>query len=252
MAICSSCGFAIAEDAKFCEHCGQPQNDQGFAASEGKDPSTGPLFEVRIGAYFKTGWRLFLEYPAGFIGFSIIMILAMGMLYGVQSKLPFIGLFLTAALSPLHVGIFIVSAKLLQRRTCIFADFFAGFHYFQPLLIFGLIYGVLSAIGHQLFQSFLLLHLVYSLAIMMVMVLLFFTPLLVIDRRLGLWEALDLSRRTVQRRWGQFLGFIILGALLVVAGAIALGVGLLVTLPWFSCAITAAYADLFGLQSQEY
>ena len=41
-------------------------------------------------------------------------------------------------------------------------------------------------------------------------------------------------------------------ALLNLAGAVALGVGLLVTIPLSFCAVTAAYADIFGFQSKEY
>jgi len=40
--------------------------------------------------------------------------------------------------------------------------------------------------------------------------------------------------------------------LLNLAGAIALGVGLLVTIPLSFCAVTAAYAEIFGLQTKEY
>jgi hypothetical protein len=43
--------------------------------------------------------------------------------------------------------------------------------------------------------------------------------------------------------------FLLLLMLINLAGALLLGLGLLVSVPLTACAITAAYADLFGLQS---
>lgn len=248
---CTSCGRELPEGADFCEHCGQRPSGESMGAYEVKDPSTGPLFEVPIREYIRTGWQTFWQYPAAFIGFSLIIMLALAVLITVQRKIPLIGSLLAAAMTPLYAGIYIVSAKLLQRQTCTFSDFFSGFHYFQPLVIFGLIFGILGWIG-QLFLHYLLLFFLVSLVSLALRLLLIFTPFLIIDRRLGLWEAMELSLRTVTRRWPQFLGFIFLGGLLAVAGVIALGIGVLVTFPLFLCALTAAYADLFGLQSKEY
>ena len=43
--------------------------------------------------------------------------------------------------------------------------------------------------------------------------------------------------------------FVLLLMLINLAGAVALGVGLLVSVPLTACTVTVAYADLFGLQS---
>jgi hypothetical protein len=248
---CTSCGRELTEGTTFCEHCAQEVSAAGTEVYPLKDPASGPLFEVPIREYLRTGWQTFRRYPAAFIGFSLIIILAMAVLVTVQRKLPLIGSLLAAAMTPLYAGIYIVSAKLLQRQTCTFSDFFSGFHYFQPLVIFGLIFGILGWIGH-LFLHHLWLLLLLALVSLALRLLLIFTPFLIIDRRLGLREAMELSLRTVPRRWPQFLGLAFLGGLLMVGGVIALGIGVLVTFPWFLCALTAAYADLFGLQSKEY
>jgi hypothetical protein len=251
MPSCTACGAEVGPEANFCEHCGKeikPGEPQGNGV---KDPSTGPLFEVNIGQYFRTGWDTFLQYPLGFAGFSLIIIILFGIFLILQKKVPIIGFLFQASISPLQVGIYIVSAKLLQRQSCPFSDFFSGFHYFKPLIIFGLIYGVLGAMG-DLLQHYLLLSIMFHLISLVYGLVFLFTPLLVVDRRLSLWEAMELSLKTVGRRVWKLLGFVFLGGLLVVAGFIALGVGVLVTLPLFSAAITAAYADIFGLQSKDY
>jgi hypothetical protein len=280
MATCAACGNEGGEGVTFCGHCGQAMDPEGFTAYAMKDPSTGPLFEVRIGDYIKTGWHTFRQYPAGFVGFSLIVATVNGLILLIDYRIqvPVLWYLLTAPIGPLFAGIYVVTAKLLQRRACAFTDFFAGFHYFQPLLIFGLIASLIS-MGDMLLRYYLLwrhplLPVLFDLASLAFTLVFLFTPMLVIDRRLRLWEAMGLSRRTVQRRWLSFLGLMLLiGLLASVLGSVA---ALLVTLvsvafkfemadfltllfiwvkltaPIYFIAFTAAYADLFGFQSKEY
>jgi hypothetical protein len=283
MATCASCGNEAAEGVTFCEHCGQALNPEGLTTYAMKDPSTGPLFEVRIGDYIETGWRTFLQYPGGFAGFILIILIVNIALLLMTKPIPspwfwLLWYLIIALYTPLSAGVYVISAKLLQRQGCGFTDFFAGFHYFRPLLIFGLIYalfwGVDMLIRYHLLWRSPLLPVLFNLASLAFTLAFLFTPMLVIDRRLRLWEAMGLSCRTVQRRWLSFLGLIfLLGLLSVVLG---LSMALIVTLvsvpfklelasfrtvvficvkltgPIYFLAFTAAYADLFGLQSKEY
>ena len=144
-----------------------------------------------------------------------------------------------AVSTPLLMGNFLVSAKLLHGQTPEFRDFFGGFQYFLPLLLLSLIAGLFIGIGTIL----LVIPGVY------LAVAYLFSSCLVVDRRLDFWPAMELSRLTVNPRWFGYFAFVLLVALLNLAGAIALGLGLLVTIPWSFCAVTVAYADLFGFQS---
>lgn len=262
-----------------------------------EDPYTGPLYEVRLGHYLKTGWQTFLQYPVGFLGFGLVLAIVAVIRMTLPNivklateltlpRIAFFDILLSATVSVLKAGIFIVSAKLLQRRTCRFTDFFAGFHYLRPLIIFCLFYFLIADIpslcfylfktlfpnpSYEIWEKFIYYsHFMFpisNLALLAFELLFLFTPLLIIDRRLGLWEAMDLSRRTVQRRCWLILGFILLvgGGLAIIGVVISWTVthvfaspskfqfsGLRVTVPFLSIIITAAYADLFGLQSQEY
>ena len=275
MATCASCGNKGAEGVTFCKHCGQEMTTEGFTTYAMKDPSTGPLFEVRIGVYIEKGWHTFLQYPAGFVGFILILALINIFLLLISSRtgIPLLWYLLAVLLEPLLAGIYVVSAKLLQRQTCAFTDFFTGLHYFQPLLIFGLII-CLIAMGDKLFGHYRLVSFLFDLASLAFTLAFLFTPMLVIDRHLRLWEAMGLSLRTVQRRWWSFLGLIfLLGLFLLVIGLsmssiVALVAGVFkfelagfttllvifvkLTTPIYYIAFTAAYADLFGFQSKEY
>ncbi len=200
-------------------------------------PATRPTTSsLPLGEYLKTGWELFKRYPGGFIGFSLVYFLIQIAL----ALVPYLGWAASGAVSPvLLIGFFIVSAKLLQGRSPHFRDFFLGFRFFFPLLLTAVVGGLLTGIGWLL----LIIPGVY------LMVSYLFAASLVVDRRLDFWQALELSRSAVNPIWFGMFGFFLLLVLVNLLGVIALVAGLLVSLPVSSCALTAAYADLFGWQS---
>ena len=233
MPYCPECGNQLTGSESHCPACGQPTDSPPplLEPSPPQAPASLPL-----GDYFKTGWGLFKQYPGGFVGFCLLYLLIQAALHSI----PYVGAVASFAVStPLLMGNFIVSAKLLHGQTPEFRDFFAGFQYFLPLLLLSLVAGLFIGIGTLL----LIIPGLYLLVAYM------FASYLVVDRRLDFWPAMELSRRTVNPRWFGYFAFVLLVVLLNLAGAIALGVGLLVTIPLSFCAVTAAYADLFGFQS---
>jgi uncharacterized membrane protein len=236
MPYCPECGHQLTGSEPNCPGCGH--------AADSPPPPLEPHLplvpqSLPLSDYFKTGWRLFKEYPGGFMGFCLLMFVIQVVLHSI----PYLGAVASAAISaPLFMGNFIVSAKLLQGQPLEFRDFFTGFEYFLPLLLLSLISGIFIGIGTLL----LVIPGIY------LAVAYLFASYLVVDRRLDFWPAMELSRHTVNPRWFGYFAFVLLLVLLNLAGAIALGVGLLVTIPLSFAAVTAAYADIFGLQSKEF
>ena len=232
MPFCANCGQEMSEAASFCPACGHSASEPSVSGPVTK-PATPSLL---LGEYLKTGWELFKRYPGWFAGFFLIYAVIQAVLH----FLPWIGSVAGFAVGPaLLMGNFIVCAKLLQGRTPQFSDFFLGFRFFIPLLLTALVGGVLAGIG--------LLLLVIPGVYLLVGYL--FASALVVDRRLDFWQALETSRRTVNPIWFSMFAFVLLLMLINLAGALLFGLGLLVSVPLTACAITAAYADLFGLQS---
>ena len=220
---CPHCGNEMLEFAKFCPACGQAATQPPPVP----EPSGTRLCPLPLGEYLKTGWRLFLNYPGGFIGFCLAYV-AIEMLL---AFIPWIGRVASFVIGPaLLMGSFIVSAKLLQGHTPQFSDFFLGFRFFFPLLLTALVGALLTTIGFLL----LIIPGIYLL------VGYIFAYSLVIDRRLDFWTALELSRRTVNPIWFGMFGFLLLLMLINLAGIVALGIGSLVTIPVTMCALTAA------------
>jgi hypothetical protein len=232
MALCPRCHALLPEKVETCPNCGQSTKVAGSLAV----PAPRPAGSLAIGAYLKTGWALFKQYPGGFLGFSLIYA-AITLVLG---AVPLMGWLVASAISlPLLMGNFIVSAKLMQGHPAVFSDFFTGFNFFLPLMLVAVISSILVSLGLLL----LIIPGVY------LAVAFLFTGNLVIDRCLDFWPAMNLSRRTVHPMWFGIFAFFLLLLLINLAGALCLGLGLLVTEPLTFCALTAAYSDIFGFQS---
>jgi uncharacterized membrane protein len=73
-----------------------------------------------------------------------------------------------------------------------------------------------------------------------------FTSLLILDKKLDFWPAMELSRKVVHKHWWQVFGLVIVMMLVSLAGALALFIGLFITTPIAVAASVYAYEDIFG------
>jgi uncharacterized membrane protein len=94
---------------------------------------------------------------------------------------------------------------------------------------------------------FLLLGLLLLIPIIYLSICYIFAPLLVIDRRLGAWQAMETSRKLVNKQWLSWFGFCLLQGLIAIAGYLACCIGLLLAFPIVVCSTAAAYEQVVGL-----
>src|SRR5207249_22526 len=73
-----------------------------------------------------------------------------------------------------------------------------------------------------------------------------FALMLVIDKRLEFWAAMELSRKTVARHWWAFLTFNLILLLMDVVGGLMCYVGLYLACPIATAACAYAYEDIIG------
>ncbi len=177
---------------------------------------------------------------------------------------------------PLYAGANVVAFKQMSGQKAEFSNFFHGYRYMASLIasslaqgfimfvaIFvialvsgGLVFGLGSA-GHLSPSSdhpalYILLIIPIFVVTIYIGVLYVFSQSLIIDRRLGFWQAMEMSRKVVQKQWFSVFGLVIVIGLLNVLGALALIVGLLVTLPVSYLTLAVAYREIFGLQSSDW
>jgi hypothetical protein len=196
-------------------------------------------YEVKVSEYLRQGWEMFQQNIGEFIGFTLIVFA----ISAVSSMLHGGGSFIFSSLAaPLYAGFGIAAFKRLSGQQLQFSDFFKGFNYFLPLFLAGLAMGLLVAVGLVLLiLPGIYLAVGYS-----------FVMLLIVDYRMEFWQAMETSRKIVAKQWFAIFWLAIVLGLLNLCGALALGVGLLVTVPVSSCAVAIAYKDIIGLHSSDW
>lgn len=215
------------------------QGAQPFDFGRKVDPKTfdkliNEGYEVEPSKYLKEGWEIFKSRAGEFIVFTVIIAAAAALF----SKLNFIGsLATTAVVPPLYAGFIIVVFMLFKGQEVRFSDFFKGFNYFLPLVLASIVMSILIALGMIL----LILPGIY------LMVSYMFVSLLIVDYHMEFWQAMETSRRIVTKNWFPLFVFALLLAVINMLGTLALGIGLLVTIPVSVCAVCVAYRDIVGL-----
>ncbi len=140
--------------------------------------------------------------------------------------------------SPLLAGLYVLNIRRIRGEAAGAEEAFAGFRvpYFLPLVAAGLLSGALTTLGILL----LVLPGVY-LAVGYIFVL----PL-VMDKRMDVWTAMEVSRRVVHQQWWMTFALALVAALMVLAGVLAFGIGIIIAVPVATAALMYAYEDLFG------
>jgi hypothetical protein len=134
-------------------------------------------------------------------------------------------------------GLFKYYLNLIRGEAAGVGDAFSGFGpSIGQLLLLGLVQFFLVMIGY----IFCVLPGIY-LAIAW-----YFAVPLVIDKRLGFWEALELSRKMVSKHWFLVFAFLLVCGLVAASGIIGCFIGILVTMPISFAALMYAYETIFS------
>jgi uncharacterized membrane protein len=190
-------------------------------------------YEFKYADYIKKGFDIFKKNPGNFIAFILVMfVINLGL-----GLIPVAGSIAALLINPcMYAGLILVARKMDRGESTEFGDFFSGFNYFTQLFVGSLIVGIFVAIG----MIFLVIPGIY------LAVAWSFFSLFIIFANKEFWPAMEYSRKLINKEWFAFLGFFIILILINLAGAICLGVGLLVTIPATLIAVFAAYDDIVG------
>jgi uncharacterized membrane protein len=141
---------------------------------------------------------------------------------------------------PIAMGLYWAALRQILGRPASPNDLGTGFNLFgQGLLICLLLTVIFTVAGFLLLVPFFLAA-----------ALLQFPYLLVLDRKLDAWPALQESFRVSQFHLGKLFLLTLLQVVLLVAGTLLCGVGLLVAVPVVFASSAAAYVDLYGIRPE--
>lgn len=185
-------------------------------------------YDVNISRWIEAGWNIFKKNLGGCISFTVLG----GIVFMLLNFIPFAGIFVSA---PFIAGLMVISLVSFQNKTPELKDYFLGFRYFLPLMLYSIVSTVLILIG--------LVVLVVPGIYLSVAYL--FSPFLIVEKNLDFWPAMEVSRKKINRQFfGVFCLFLIL-LLLNLIGCIPMLLGLFITIPLSICILTAAYRDIF-------
>ena len=231
------------------------ERSQNAGGKHRREPGAGAA--ARGGGVGDAGARLYVEHrplPQSRLGFGAGRFLAVGGDVGLHPggvvRVPIIGgdvrvremvrqntNFGNALERSAHGRLCLYFLKKMRREPVGLEAAFTGFrHPFPNLVVGGFLMGLLTLLG----LVCLILPGIYLLVAWK------FTVPLIIDKRLDFWPAMRTSRKIISRHWWKFFGFVIVLALINLAGFLVFGVGIFIAFPVTLAAMMFAYEDITG------
>lgn len=228
---CNACGNQIDTSTRFCPKCGAQLGAPGEQPPPGGQMMPAPVYappqgvKCNTGDWIGKGWAL--------VQSDLMTFAIMGLLFTlIASCVPLI------VQGPLAAGFHIAFMnKMITGRTDI-GDLFKGFNNFVPNMVAGILIGIFVGFGGLLCViPGIMLAAAYS-----------FTYLLIINKKMDFWPAMQASMDIVKQDWVGFSMFVVVMFFINVIGFMACIVGLLVTVPIGYAAITVAYKEIVGFE----
>ena len=194
-------------------------------------------YRVSIGDCMGRAWELLKRDFWFLLGTSIV-----AGLIGAGGFIPYLGAVASLIIGgPMIGGLSALYLKKIRGQSASFGDIFLGFGpAFGSLLGAYLVCMLLTGIGFVL----CILPGIY-LAVSWI-----FAIPLVIDKGMGFWDAMELSRKAVGKHWWKIFGLVIVLALLGIAGLLVCIVGVFVAFAIGQIAALYAYEDIFHPRSE--
>lgn len=246
---------------------------QSLMSGTQSEGSTGNLvpddYTVPIGACFSRGWQSLTADFWPNIGASAIVF----GIYFALSSIPYLGSLAGFIQVPIYGGLYwYFLLKVRGQRPEISAVFYGFSQPFLQLFLLGLVVmlivlaamipgGVAFGVGIALTNNASteiaggvlvgLGILLFLIPAMYLQVAWMFAPQLCIDRKLDFWPAMLTSMRTVNKHWFLCFLFSLVAGLLVLAGILALCLGIFIAAPWIFLSLTHLYEHVYGRQRAE-
>ncbi|PCJ33077.1 MAG: hypothetical protein COA90_01230 [Gammaproteobacteria bacterium] len=152
------------------------------------------------------------------------------MLYGVVKMI---------VLVPVSIGLMIIAIKHSVGARTEATEVFKHFDKIVPLFVTSILMYLLVGVGLLL----LIIPGIYLLiAFSMAM-------LLVVEKDMGPWEALNTSRKAITHNWFSMLGFSVVSFIVMLLGFLAFFIGIVWALPLIMLAFATVYRDMFGVEA---
>jgi hypothetical protein len=196
--------------------------------------------EVKFGDWLEKGFNLYKENIATLILASTVAILLSAATVGILA-------------GPMFAGVFFITLGLFDKtdpkpET---GSLFKGFNYFLNAFLFAIVWGAAIIIASLILSVVPCIGQLASLFVAYAaQAFLMFGLLLIVDKHMEFWAASMESFNKVKTNFWPFLGFMVVTSIIGSIGAIACGIGVVLTAPIQACILTVAYRDVFDQTGQ--
>jgi len=147
----------------------------------------------------------------------------------------------TLILFPLGVGLGLLGIRRAAGKETPVSTLWEPYSHALPLIVMFVLMAVLIVAGFFLLVlPGIYLSIAYS-----------FSPYLIVEKNMGVWEALETSRKAITEYWWRYFGLMLVALLLVIIGSIPLLIGLFWVLPIIAIATGEVFAKTFGSPETE-
>jgi uncharacterized membrane protein len=142
---------------------------------------------------------------------------------------------------PLGMGLGLLGIRRAAGKDTPLSTLWESYSQFIPLAVMLVLMGLLIVGGFFLLVlPGIYLAVAYS-----------FAPYLMIEKNMGVWEALETSRKAITTYWWRYFGLLLITVLLFIVGTIPLLIGLVWVLPIMAIAIGEVFVATFETASAE-
>ena len=149
---------------------------------------------------------------------------------------------------PMIAGLIIITLQLLRKEKPKpeVGLVFRGFSYFLNTFLFTFIWGIAILIGSLLLGWFPIIGQLLSLFfVYAAQAFLMFGLYLIVDKQIDFWPASQISIQTVKTNFWPFFGLAAIASIIGSIGALAFGIGVVLTIPIQLCILAVAYQEIF-------
>ena len=142
---------------------------------------------------------------------------------------------------PLGIGLGLLGIRRAAGKDTPLSTLWEPYSQFIPLVVMLVLMGLLIVGGFFLLVlPGIYLAVAYS-----------FAPYLMIEKNMGVWEALETSRKAITTCWWRYFGLLLIAVLLFIVGTIPLLIGLVWVLPIMAIAIGEVFVATVETASAE-
>ena len=204
----------------------------------------------QIGQVLKTAMEKQVGFKWSFIAPFLIHLVITSIIAALQDATVGTGEGVAAALTqiivnilvyPLGMGLGLLGIRRAAGKDTPLSTLWESYSQFIPLAVMLVLMGLLIVGGFFLLVlPGIYLAVAYS-----------FAPYLIVEKNMGVWEALETSRKAITTCWWRYFGLLLIAVLLCIVGTIPLFIGLIWVLPILAIAIGEVFVATFETASAE-